>query len=118
MRNESWANYIKEKRKAKKLTRRRLASLVKIDPSYITLIERDGFVPRRDKVLSFASVLDVDSDEMLLMAGYAPSDKPLYSKLFVPELFELIEKLSGLEEQEQIKANEIIRTCLTAVKII
>lgn len=72
MRNETWANYVKEKRKAKHLTRRKLAELAKIDPSYVTLIERDGYVPRKDKVLELAKALEVDVDHTLLVAGYAP----------------------------------------------
>lgn len=72
MRNEAWANYVKEKRKGKHLTRRKLAELAKIDPSYVTLIERDGYVPRKDKVLELAKALEVDVDHTLLVAGYAP----------------------------------------------
>jgi transcriptional regulator with XRE-family HTH domain len=72
MRNETWANYVKDKRKAKHLTRRKLAELAKIDPSYVTLIERDGYVPRKDKVLELARALEVDIDRTLLVAGYAP----------------------------------------------
>ncbi len=123
MRNESWANYIKEKRKLKKLTRRQLAILTKVDPSYLTLIERDGYVPRRDKVLGFASVLDIDPGEMLLMAGYAPyidsssenNDAFINSKLFNQELFSIVKFLSELDAKEQLRALEVVRTCLSAV---
>lgn len=72
MRNETWATYVKEKRKGKHLTRRKLAELAKIDPSYVTLIERDGYVPRKDKVLELAKALEVDVDQTLVVAGYAP----------------------------------------------
>lgn len=119
MRNEIWANYMKERRKAKNFTRRHLASLAKIDPSYLTLIERDGCVPRRDKVLSFAEILSADPDEMLLMAGYAPNnDTFINSKSFTPELLTLVKKLSELDSQKQTKAGEIIKSCLSAIDII
>ena len=72
VKNNLWANYVKEKRKGKHLTRRKLAELAKVDPSYLTLIERDGFVPRKDKVARLARSLECDIDECLLTAGYAP----------------------------------------------
>ena len=119
MRNETWANYMRDKRRAKNFTRRHLASLAKVDPSYLTLIERDGCVPRRDKVLSFSEILSVDPDEMLLMAGYAPNnDTFINSKSFTPELLTLVKKLSELDKQTQIKAGEIIKSCLSAIEII
>lgn len=72
MKNLLWANYVKEKRKSKHLTRRKLAEMAKVDPSYLTLVERDGFVPRKDKVSRIARALECDIDECLLTAGYAP----------------------------------------------
>jgi len=87
MRNEAWANYVRDKRKAKHLTRRKLAELAKIDPSYVTLIERDGYVPRKDKVLELARALDVDVDHTLLVAGYAPE------KVSLKDLLERLETL-------------------------
>ena len=123
MRNEAWANYIKEKRKEKHFTRRQLAGLAKIDPSYVTLIERDGFIPKRDKVISLASVMDADVGEMLLMAGYSPyiesqealNGSFIKNTLFVPELFELVKYLSEQENSEQTRAVGVIKTCLEAV---
>lgn len=87
MRNEAWANYVRDKRKAKHLTRRKLAELAKIDPSYVTLIERDGYVPRKDKVLELARALEVDVDHTLLVAGYAPE------KVSLKDLLERLETL-------------------------
>jgi transcriptional regulator with XRE-family HTH domain len=59
------------------LTRRRLAQLANIDPSYVTLIERYGYVPRKSKVMDLARALRVDTDRTLIMAGYAPEGVPL-----------------------------------------
>lgn len=74
MRNTAWANYIRRARNFHGLANHELAARAGIDPSYITLIERDGYVPRRDKVLVLAKALGLQTQEALLIAGYAPTD--------------------------------------------
>jgi len=95
VKNQLWANYIKEKRKTKHLTRRKLAELAKVDPSYLTLIERDGFVPRRDKVIRLSRALECDTDECLLTAGYAPS------KVQVTEFLERLERYKDDRDMDE-----------------
>ena len=93
MRNEAWANYVRDKRKANHLTRRKLAELAKIDPSYVTLIERDGYVPRKDKVHELARALEVDVDHTLLVAGYAPEKVSLK---------DLLERLDSIHAEKSM----------------
>ena len=95
MKNLLWANYIKEKRKTKHLTRRKLAEMARVDPSYLTLIERDGFVPRRDKVIRLAKALECDTDECLLTAGYAPQ------KVQVTEFLERLERYKDDRDMDE-----------------
>lgn len=71
MRNQLWAQYVRRKRKLQGFTRRRLAELADIDPSYVTLIERDGYTPRKCKVLDIAKALQCDEHECLLAAGFS-----------------------------------------------
>jgi len=104
MRNEAWANYVRDKRKAKHLTRRKLAELAKIDPSYVTLIERDGYVPRKDKVLELARALEADVDHTLLVAGYAPERVSLK---------DLLERLETLHAEKAMDRE--LRTALREV---
>jgi transcriptional regulator with XRE-family HTH domain len=106
VKNSLWANYVKEKRKSKNLTRRKLAELSKVDPSYLTLIERDGFVPRKDKVVRIARALDCDIDECLLTAGYAPQRVP------VTEFLERLERYKDDRDMDEDlkKAVREIRT--------
>lgn len=105
MRNEAWANYIKEKRKGKHLTRRKLAELAKIDPSYVTLIERDGYVPRKDKVLELAKALEVDVDHTLLVAGYAPEKVSLKDLL---DRLEAIHAEKSMDRELRSALREVI----------
>jgi transcriptional regulator with XRE-family HTH domain len=95
VRNETWANYVKEKRKAQHLTRRKLAELARIDPSYVTLIERDGYVPRKDKVLELAKALQVDVDHTLLVAGYAPE------KISLKDLLDRLEAIHAEKSMDR-----------------
>lgn len=71
MRNPIWAKYVRNKRKLRNLTRKQLAEMSNINASYVTLIERDGYVPRKDKVESLARALQVNEHECLLAAGYS-----------------------------------------------
>lgn len=126
MRNEAWANYIKDKRKKKKLTRRKLAELAKVDPSYLTLIERDGYIPRRDKITSFAAALEAESNEMFIMAGYIPENLPpemktslqaVVGKGLSNELTQALQKLVQLDRQQQRKAASVILAFIEAIEM-
>ena len=119
MRNQAWANYVKDKRKARGLTRRKLAELAGIDPSYVTLIERDGYVPRKDKVLEVARALEADVDHTLLVAGYAPEKIPVKDllerletfkseKVLDKELRASIRELFDLTSAQQKKVSEML----------
>lgn len=66
-----WANYVKELRKRRRLTRRALAEMADLCPSYITLIERDGYIPKQDKVEALAAALKADRNYFLGQAGFA-----------------------------------------------
>ncbi len=72
MRNPKWAEYVRKHREKAGKTRRDIAKGAGIDPSYVTLIERDGYVPNRLKVEALAVALLRPVGEALLAAGYAP----------------------------------------------
>ncbi|MDQ7826288.1 MAG: helix-turn-helix transcriptional regulator [Candidatus Eremiobacteraeota bacterium] len=127
MRNQAWANYIKEKRRLKHLTRRKLAELAKIDPSYVTLIERDGYIPRRDKVLEIAKALEVENNQILLMAGYAPEgiqvkeflqkiDSMKFEQTFDEEMLLVLKEISALPPKEQKKVAQMITAYVNVIK--
>lgn len=127
MKNQDWANYVKERRKAKQLTRRKLAELAKIDPSYVTLIERDGYVPRKDKVLEIARAIQADVDRTLLVAGYAPEQIPVgdlldriegykTEKVLDDELREALEELFTLSASQQQKVAEMLHAYVRTIR--
>lgn len=127
MRNQAWANYVRDRRKARQLTRRKLAEMAKIDPSYVTLIERDGYVPRKDKVLEIARAIQADADHTLLVAGYAPERIPVRElldrienfkadKLLEKELRSSIRELFTLNIGEQRKVAEMLSAYVTTIR--
>ena len=71
-RRPAWGAGVSTRRKELGLSRRQLADLTSIHGSYFTLIERDGIVPSRRRVIAIARALGGDVDEALLLAGYAP----------------------------------------------
>ncbi len=127
MRNQAWANYVRDKRKARGLTRRKLAELASIDPSYVTLIERDGYVPRKDKVLEIARAVEADMDHTLLVAGYAPEKIPVKDlldrlehfkseKVLDKELRASIRELFDLSSAQQKKVSEMLNAYVRTLK--
>jgi transcriptional regulator with XRE-family HTH domain len=89
----SWAAYVKEHRRTRRITRREMARLASIDPSYVTLIERDGMVPRQDVVCRLGRALLLDEDRTLVAAGYAPRGIPLKELLHRVESHKLTHAL-------------------------
>lgn len=65
---------VKRKRVECDMTRRELASYSGLDPSLVTLIERDNHVPGPENCISMAKAMNVDEDWFMLMAGYATSN--------------------------------------------
>lgn len=95
-RNKDWAKQVSSRRKRiPYMTRWELAMRAGIDASYVTLIQRDGYVPSRDKVVAVAEALNWDTNEALLVAGYAP-DYPLELLLGCLDEWQL-EQLAGGE---------------------
>ncbi len=72
-RNRAWGKWVKDKRNAQILTRKELADLAQMDASYITLIERDGYVPRRPFVTRIGMALG-DANGALVAAGFIPPE--------------------------------------------
>lgn len=66
-----WGRYVREIRLRRGLTARQLADKADITPSYITLIERDGYVPKMAVAERLATALGADRDYFLGQAGYA-----------------------------------------------
>lgn len=67
-----WLAYVRSNRLELSISRCELATRAGVDPALITLIERDGHIPRRHNVRALGKVFgDVARTE--LAAGYLPA---------------------------------------------
>lgn len=93
---------IRELRKAKGLSQRDLARLVKIDFTYLSKIETGDLPPPSDEVISkLAEHLDVDEQELFLLAKKIP---PRYRREIledeaVPDILRLVTTYPEFREE-------------------
>ena len=95
-------------RKEKKVTQRRLAELVGIDFTYISKIENGSMdPPAEDKIVRIAEVLDVDPDDLILAAKKVPSrfQKLIVENSNVPVF---LRKASRLSPDQWSKIQKIV----------
>jgi ribosome-binding protein aMBF1 (putative translation factor) len=71
MRTITFAEWVIDQRKFCKLSKVALAKAVKIDPSYVTLIETRGYVPSSRITARLGRALG-DEDKAMIVAGYIP----------------------------------------------
>lgn len=123
MHNQLWSALVVALRQKNKLTARQVAETAGIDPSYVTKIEREGLVPRRDKVEALAKALNAEADGLLIAAGYAPKslsqrslDCASLNELPMPkELVACVRDLAGLSWEHQCDAAHYLNIFLTSV---
>lgn len=96
---DRWGTYVARKRAQLGLTRRQLAMQARMDASYLTLIERDGTIPTREKVDALGKIFG-DRNAALLMAGFAPD---------TPELVLTQERIADVAEQTELQLLETFR---------
>lgn len=112
MQSSTWAKVLKYHRCRLNLTSKKLAQKAGIDPSYITLMERGGHIPRREKVIALARAMEMDADALLLAAGYVPDSAERSGNAsvnflfgsFIPELRLCLCELLELSKQQQREA--------------
>lgn len=68
---QKWAKFLKEKQRSSELTGRELAQLAAINESYLTLMKRDGYVPKRHIAARIGLAFGCP-DEVLIACGYLP----------------------------------------------
>lgn len=103
-----FGEYLRELRKEKKVTQRRLAELVGIDFTYISKIENGSMdPPAEDKIIRIAEVLGVEPDELILAAKKVPSS---YKKIIVENehVPVFLRKASRLSPEQWSKIQKIV----------
>lgn len=91
------------------------------------MIERDGYVPRKDKVLEIARAIQADVDRTLLVAGYAPEQIPVddlldriegykTEKVLDNGLREALQELFTLSVSQQRKVAEMLHAYVRTIR--
>lgn len=101
MRNQTWADFVRIHRLKLNLTKRELGSKASIDPSYVTLVERDGHVPKREIVERIAKALGVNIDNAFFAAGYVRPEAIKSARAIYGELLKLLEDGNLTDQQKQ-----------------
>lgn len=71
--NQPFGEFLRTVRKDKKISLRKLEELTDISFSHLSKIERGEYTPTRESVEVIAKSLELNEDECLLSAGYAPN---------------------------------------------
>jgi HTH-type transcriptional regulator, competence development regulator len=72
---ETFGERIKRERRAKKKTQRDVADKLEVDFTYISKLENDELPPpAEDKIKALAKYLEINSDELFLLAQKTPTD--------------------------------------------
>jgi len=73
--DKRFGEVIRARREEMQITLRKFAALVEMSPTYLSKVERGEFPPPAEKkILAIARQLDLDSDELLGLAGRVASD--------------------------------------------
>lgn len=75
-RRDEWGALVKREREERELTKKDLAHLSCLDPSYISLIELHGCVPRLQTIERIATALGIEPAVAFKAAGYGVTSLP------------------------------------------
>lgn len=101
---ESFGALVRREREAKEIGLREMAKKIGVSPTYLSKVERDEFSPpAEDKVKKVAEILDLDSDELLALAGRVSSDLSDIIKQQPREMAALLRTTKGLAADDLVR---------------
>ena len=101
---ESFGALVRREREAKEIGLREMAKKIGVSPTYLSKVERDEFSPpAEDKVKKVAEILDLDSDELLALAGRVSSDLSHIIKQQPREMAALLRTTKGLAADDLVR---------------
>jgi len=108
MGKESFGQKIKELRRERKVSQRKLAQYCGIDCGYLSRIESSSFPPPSEKVIrKMADFLEVPPDELLYLANKFPSDiKEIITH--DPSISGMLRRTANLTPEQRRKLDEYI----------
>ena len=104
----------------------KIAQAARVDPSYITLMSRDGYVPMRDVVIRVADAVGASRDEALLVAGFAPESVSVEQVLEIledhranrlhPRLLDAVREALSLEGRDRKQAEVFLSAAVAGLR--
>ncbi len=99
----TFGKIVKQARKQKNYTQRELAKIIGIDFTYLSKIEnnRTDYPPKEEVIKSFAQELELNSEELIFLAGKIPErDRELLKQHYktLPALFRRIKNDTKITE--------------------
>ncbi|MGE3992654.1 helix-turn-helix domain-containing protein [Pseudorhodoplanes sp.] len=101
---ERFGTFIRSEREAKEIGLREMAKKIGVSPTYLSKVERDEFPPpAEDKVRKIASVLGLDADELLALAGRVASDLTDIIRQRPREMADFLRAAKGLTAEDMAR---------------
>jgi len=101
---EKFGAFIRREREAKEIGLREMAKKIGVSPTYLSKVERDEFPPpAEDKVRKIASVLGLDADELLALAGRVASDLTDIIRERPREMADFLRAAKGLTAEDMAR---------------
>ncbi|MEA5420318.1 helix-turn-helix transcriptional regulator [Spirulina sp. CCNP1310] len=90
--NNAFGKLIRDRRKDKGYSQRKLAALIKIDFTYLSKLEnnRAEYAPKEDVIRNLARYLDLNPEELIFLAGRIPHQEEAFLSQYyksMPMLF-------------------------------
>ena len=107
---ETFGARVRREREGRKIGLRQAAKAIGVSPTYLSMVERDEFhPPAEDKVQAIATLLDVDADELLALAGKVSSDVTAIIRDHPRELAPFLRSMKGLTPKQVSQRLESVK---------
>lgn len=118
-----FGRWIADRVREAKVSRLYIATLVGIDPGYMTHIG-NGYVPGREVTKRLAEAIGLDVDETMVRAGFAPVTLSVAEVLSLLEdppprhrrASEIEKEFLALGPRDRERAGRFLRNCLNSIK--
>ena len=101
---EKFGAFIRRHREGKEIGLREMAKMIGVSPTYLSKVERDEFPPpAEDKVIKIASVLGLDADELLALAGRVASELTDIIRERPREMADFLRAAKGLTAEDMAR---------------
>ncbi len=111
MSEETFGEFVRQKRLAKGLSLRRFAQMVGVSPTYMSQVEQGRFSPPTpERIRRMAEILGEDADRLIALAGRVPDDLPeIIRQNTAAGMPEMLREANGLTAEEFRRLVEQIR---------